>query len=154
MKRAWCLLICFCSISCTGNPHGDHPAHPVTGRILVNGQPANNADITFYHLGDWGKETIIPMARTEEDGTFALATYAVKDGAPVGEYEVTVTWPAYRHARDIGPDKLGGKFAKRGASGLKKTIEADTKEVNFELTADLSKVKVDVPTVSGRRSGR
>lgn len=157
MKRAWCLLICLCSISCSGSRHHDHPAHPVTGRILVNGQPANNADITFYHLGDWGKDTIIPMARTEDDGTFALATYDVKDGAPVGDYEVTITWPAYRHARDIGPDKLAGKYGQRGPSALKVSIAEDTKELPpFELKADLSKVKVDAPAIgkAGRRSGR
>jgi len=156
MKRAWCLLICCCSISCAANRHADHAAHPVSGRILVNGQPADGADITFYHAGDWGKDTIIPIARTGEDGTFALSTYGTKDGAPVGEYEVEITWPAYRHGREIGPDKLGGKF-KRAISGLKSSIQADTTELPpFELKADLSKVKLEVPAIgkAGRRVGR
>jgi hypothetical protein len=155
MRRFWCLPLCLCALSCRGNPYGDHPPHPVSGRILVNGKPANNADITFYHSGDWGEKTIIPVSRTEEDGTFVLSTYSADDGAPNGTYKVEIIWPAYRHGRDIGPDLLAGKYAKRDTSGLTVTIDDSTAQLPpFELKADLSKVKVDPHASQSNRSRR
>jgi hypothetical protein len=145
MRRVWCICICVCAISCGGKQYGDHPPHPVSGRIVVNGQPADKADILFFHAGDWGEKTIIPIARTDDDGTFKLSTYDTEDGAPNGEYEITIVWPAYRHGRDIGPDRLGGKYAKRG-NGLKATIETSTNVLPpFELAGDPAKVKGDTP---------
>jgi hypothetical protein len=144
MRRVWCICICVCAISCGGNPYGDHPPHPVSGRILVNGQPADSADVVLYHLDNWGEKTVIPLARTEEDGTFELSTYGTADGAPVGQYQVEIVWPAFRQGRNIGPDLLGGKYAKRATSGLTVTIDANTKALPpFELTADASKIKAE-----------
>jgi hypothetical protein len=146
MRRVWCLCICVCAISCGRNEYGDHPPHPVTGRVLVNGQPAEGADVILYHAGDWGEKTIIPMARTDENGTFELSTYGMADGAPIGDFQVEIIWAAYRHGRDVGPDKLGGKYAKRATSGLKATIAANTTALpDFELTADPSKLKGSRP---------
>ena len=146
MRRVSCLFVCVCAISCSRNEYGDHPPHPVSGSLLVNGAPAGNADVMLFHLGNWGEKTIIPMARTAEDGTFELATYGELDGAPDGDYQIEVVWPAYRHGRNIGPDKLGGKYAKRLTSGLKVTIDSNTHKMPpLELTVDPAKLKTDSP---------
>jgi hypothetical protein len=33
-----------------------------------------------------------PRAVVEEDGSFAVSTFAAKDGAPAGDYAVSITW--------------------------------------------------------------
>jgi hypothetical protein len=79
------------------------------------------------------------------------------DGAPAGEYRVVVEWPAYRRGRNIGPDRLMGKFAKPETSGLKATIEPGPNGLPpFELKAALSGVQSAEPArvVGGARRDR
>jgi hypothetical protein len=67
------------------------PCHPVSGTVHVDGVPAAFAMVVF-HLKDPAtkKLTRTGDAIVEADGSFVLATYAAGDGAPVGEYVVTV----------------------------------------------------------------
>jgi hypothetical protein len=133
----FCLILFAC-----GNKYGDHPPYPTSGRVLVNGQPANGARVTFHHEGDWGRKSIVPQGVTDEDGRFVLSTYGVGDGAPAGDYRVVVEWPAYRRGRNVGPDQLAGKFAKQESSGLKAQIKEGNNELPpFELKAKLAEAK-------------
>jgi hypothetical protein len=54
---------------------GRIPVHPVRGQILFDGRPT-------------------PNAKVGDDGSYTLTTFAGKDGAPEGEYKVTVQWLA------------------------------------------------------------
>src|SRR4051794_13689578 len=123
MRRLWGFCLCLGLASCSGNQYGDHPPFPVSGQVLLNGQPAKGLRVTFFHSGDWGVRAIVPQAWTEDDGRFELATYGVKDGAPAGDYRVTVEWPAYHRGKNWGPDKLGGKYADADKSGLTAHVE-------------------------------
>jgi hypothetical protein len=146
MRRLWCLSLCACAVSCGSKlDYGSHPPHPVSGQILVNGQPADDANIVLYHVGAWEGRSAVPYAFTDEEGRFKLSTYGTDDGAPNGEYQVEVTWPAYRNGRNIGPDRLDRKYENHKTNGLKVvTIEENTRELPpIELKADLSKVKSD-----------
>jgi hypothetical protein len=151
MKHLWCLCLCLCVASCGSNKYGDHPPFPVSGQLLVNGQPAEGAAVVLRHKEDWGEKTIVPIGWTDEDGRFTLSTYGVKDGAPAGDYKVEIAWPAYRKGRNIGPDKLGGKYTDADKSGLTVVIqERDNVLEPFRLNVEL----VDVPlfdTAKGRR---
>jgi hypothetical protein len=118
MRRVWIFCLCLGLASCSGNPYGDHPPYPVSGQVLVNGQPAKGVRVTFFHSGDWGERAIVPQSWTDDQGRFELATYGVKDGAPAGDYRVTAEWPAYRHGKSWGPDKFGGRYTKPETSGL------------------------------------
>jgi len=142
MRRLWVLCFCLCLVSCESK-YGDHPPQPTSGQILVNGQPVKGAMIIFHHVGDWGERTIVPQAWTDEDGRFVLSTYATNDGAPAGDYQVTVKWPAYRRKK-IGPDKLGDRFAKPESSGLTARIVKGTNELPpFDLKANVFNLKED-----------
>jgi hypothetical protein len=135
-----------CLTSCSGK-YGDHPPQPTYGQVLVNGEPAKAAMVVFYHQDDWGDKSIVPQALTDEEGRFSLSTYGVKDGAPAGEYQVTVEWPTSL-GKNPGPDRLSGKFAKRGTSGLTARIEKGNNVLPpFELKAKL----IEVPKVKGAR---
>lgn len=71
---------------------GTKPTFPVSGRVLYKGQPAKGAVVAFHPLGDnaQAKPRILPNADCSADGKFTLSTYNQHDGAPAGEYAVTV----------------------------------------------------------------
>jgi hypothetical protein len=138
MRRLCVFCLCLCLASCSSK-YGDHPPYPTSGQILVNGQPVpQGVQVTFFHEGDWGEKTIPPpTALTDDEGKFELTTYpdGSKDGAPAGDYKVTVEWPAWRRGKDRGPDKFGGKYAKPETSGLTAHVEKGKNQLPpFELT--------------------
>ncbi len=109
--------------------------YPCKGMVRVNGKPVKDARVAFYYQGDLGGRTIVPMAWTEEDGSFVLSTFRSEDGAPAGDYEVTIIWPQYRNMRSgDGPDRLQGRFADGKKGGLRAQVEAKDNELPpFEL---------------------
>ena len=150
MRRLSGLCCCLCLASCSSKDYGDHPPYPVSGQVLVNGQPANGARVVFHHLDGWGEKSIVPQAVTGEDGRFVLSTYGTGDGAPAGDYRVVVAWPAYRRGRNVGPDRLMGKFAKPETSGMKAHIEPGPNELPpFDLKATVSAVEPTQPPRGG-----
>src|SRR5687767_4512279 len=80
---------------CSGPDSGMKPVYPVQGSLFVKGKPAVGAAVTFHPLPlESGKSTALTSRATvSDDGTFRLATYNLDDGAPEGEYAVTVYWP-------------------------------------------------------------
>jgi hypothetical protein len=148
MKRVpWSLFLCLVLASCSAAPGGDHPAYPTKGKVLVNGKPAAGACVKFFHSGDWDKEkVIVPSGWTNAEGQFVLSTYSQDDGAPEGDYRVTVEWPAYRRGREWGPDKLSGKYDMKSETHLVARIEKDTGELKpFELEGKV--IDVDIKDV-------
>jgi hypothetical protein len=77
------LLLCFCSLSCSG---GD-ALHPVHGKVLHKDQPVKGVLVSFHPKGA-DLTTHRPVGLTREDGSFTLTT-GQKEGAPAGEYVVT-----------------------------------------------------------------
>jgi hypothetical protein len=51
------------------------------------------------------------MAVADADGAFQVSTFGKYDGAPAGEYAVTLVWPEYNDAGEAGADRLKGRFA-------------------------------------------
>jgi 5-hydroxyisourate hydrolase-like protein (transthyretin family) len=142
MRYAGIFCLCLCLASCSNSKYGDHPPYPVSGQVLVNGQPAKGVRLVFYPQGDWGGNVIAPQAWTEEDGSFVLETYSPKDGAPAGDYRVTAEWPAYRRGKDWGPDKFGNKYAKPETSGLTAHVENRSNKLPpFKLTISAAQAK-------------
>jgi hypothetical protein len=64
--------------------------YPVRGKVLFEGQPARGATLVLHPLGNSGANAIMPRAFVDRDGGFEVFTYAAGDGAPAGEYAVTV----------------------------------------------------------------
>ena len=142
MRRLCVFCLCLCLASCS-NKYGDHPPYPTSGQILVDGQPApKGLQVTFFHEGDWGDKPIVPMALTDDEGKFEMTTYGTHDGAPAGDYKVTVEWPAYRRGRNRGPDKFGGTYAKKETSVLTAHVEKGSNKLPpFELTISPEQAK-------------
>lgn len=90
--------------------------YPVKGKVLVNGQPAKACQITFNPTGTGGDPATkaTPQGETDEKGEFQLTSYNANDGAPEGEYVVTINWRdrvGMSQALE-GPDRLGGVYSR------------------------------------------
>jgi hypothetical protein len=97
---------------CGGN--GKPPAIAATGKVMFNKTTPAAGALIVLHPIDPAFEKVIggkPFAKAEEDGTFKLTTYNEGDGAPEGEYGVTVEWRKADKAKpkfSIGGDEGGG----------------------------------------------
>lgn len=94
---------------------------PTTGQVFVDGSPAARAQVTLHAaqpLVDPSNKQLTPSAVVADDGSFSVTTYGLHDGAPAGDYAVTVVWPTFKTElgeETVGPDRLKG----RGGSPLK-----------------------------------
>ncbi|HEY1065317.1 MAG TPA: hypothetical protein VGE52_04380, partial [Pirellulales bacterium] len=65
--------------------------YPVTGKVLFKGKPAPGATVVLTPAKPL-PNVPTPRANVLADGTFKASTYDSDDGAPQGEYKVTVIW--------------------------------------------------------------
>ena len=89
LSAAACLALAALSAGC--GP-GQKPVVPVRGEVLVDGRPAVHALVTFHPVTTDGRTTVQPIGSVDDSGHFTLTSYASGDGAPEGEYRVTVAW--------------------------------------------------------------
>jgi hypothetical protein len=86
----------------------------VSGEVFVHGQPAGNAVVRLYAVNNPILERLCPHAVVERDGSFRLTTFNTEDGAPVGTYAVTITWPLPpKPGKEEGPDRFKGLYNNR-----------------------------------------
>jgi prepilin-type processing-associated H-X9-DG protein len=105
------------------------PAVPVRGSILVDGKPAVGAIACFHPRNDPSPRAQRSYGRVGRNGAYSLTTFAKDDGAPQGEYVVTVYWAdgggephGGEETSSLRPDLLHGRFAARESSPLRATI--------------------------------
>lgn len=108
--------------SCAGNQR--KPVYRVHGKVIVDGKPAAGATVFFYPM-EPAPDAIAPYGVTDADGSFALTTYTTFDGAPAGEYIITIRWPGppKQSDQEQGPDRLQGRFDNPKTSPLRATVE-------------------------------
>jgi hypothetical protein len=102
------------------------PLYPVRGKVIDStGKPAVGALVIFNRVGDARSDTARPLGRVDGEGTFRLTTYTEGDGAPAGEYPVTILWPTPRKTpfEREGPDQLGGAYADPNNPKVRFTVE-------------------------------
>jgi hypothetical protein len=68
------------------------PVFPVEGQVQVNGQPLANAFVVLHPKGASDPRLLAARGQTDQNGKFQVTTYEAGDGAPVGEYAVTVEY--------------------------------------------------------------
>jgi len=117
---------------CGGEPANG--VYPVRGQVLYRGRPVANAQITFHPVSATGKDGVRPVGRVDEQGQFTLTTFKRGDGAPPGEYRVTVIWylatPTRPGSDDTQPvNYLPAKYADAETSQLTATVIAGNNDL-------------------------
>lgn len=120
--------IAVCGLPACQPGTGRKPTFPVTGKVLLNGKPAEHATVVL-HPTSAGPDEPRPHGTVGPDGSFKLTTYEPDDGAPAGDFRVTVElWLAGRP--EEGPtSRLPAKYAKPDTSGLTVTVNAGPTEL-------------------------
>ena len=120
----WILIVC-ASSGCSSDKNAP-VCHPVHGTVTSKGKPLPEARVVLHSLGGSVAGNQKPTAITKSDGTFDLTTYHAGDGAPVGEYAITVDLRALQTGGEepvrSGPNTLPAKYAKSDSSGVKYTV--------------------------------
>jgi hypothetical protein len=140
LKASLALLVI--ASGCSGKGDG-LTKYPVTGKILVNGEPEPGVIIRFNHNNPElkGSNARFPVGVTDLEGVYKVSTNGEGDGAVEGEYTVTFVWPE----QDEPPP---GDFFRGAYSDLKKSTfkvkvkPGDNQVETFNLTADLKSRKV------------
>lgn len=146
-----CSVLAACVVvaatGCGGNPAYDSiPTYPATGKVTVNGVPARGAIVRLYPKTPQpgAKYPLMPSGKTDESGVFHLTTYEDADGAPVGEYVLTVEWPDPEWRPPGGgmppppPDRMQGRFADPEKSEIKVQIVEGENEIPPIVLEDVS----------------
>ena len=107
-------LAVFPFAGCGDSSDGRLAVYPVLGTIQFRGQPISGAFLSLHPKNSAEPGAPSPRAMVAADGSFALSTYDGNDGAPEGEYVLTVQW--YKPVRQGGelvggPNVLPKKYA-------------------------------------------
>ena len=139
-RRPAAALLLASALAATGC--GGSGLSPVKGQVFYKGEPAAGAMLAFHPKGSIGVPNK-PTATAGADGSFTVSTLAANDGAPDGEYGVTVVWlkPPAGAARAIdseraaagATDRLNGKYADPKNPKLTATVKGATTLPRFDL---------------------
>lgn len=100
---------------------------PVRGQVTYKGKPIAEATVVLHRVGGDIEGNQKPIAYTAADGTFSLTTMKKGDGAPPGEYAITVELRA--------PQTIGEEVVRNGpnllpaSSGLKFVVQQGENEI-------------------------
>lgn len=101
---------------------------PVSGELFYQGKPPRGALVQFRPVNATDKPwpSGYPRGEVQADGTFEIGTETSNDGAPAGDYIVTVTWvvppPGSDDPEAATEDLFQGRFRDPAQSTLKATV--------------------------------
>jgi len=118
------LLVTAWMAGCSRESEGP-PTYPVQGVLKIDGQPAVDAQVILHPAGgsDFDERGTRPTGRVGPDGSFKLTTYQPGDGAPAGNYVVTIYWAKDPESLEPSPDRLKGRYLDPAKSTIKIEIE-------------------------------
>src|SRR5262249_33438863 len=102
--------------------------YKVQGKVSYQGKSPVGASVCFHPASADKRMPVPPRGVVADDGTFKISTYAADDGAPSGDYVVTISWrktttlPSGED--EAGPSLLPAKYESPEKSGLKVTVNA------------------------------
>ena len=114
LRTAALLSVALFALAAPSCGKGPKPVYPVRGKVVDGNQrPAVGATVILHPVEEDDPEQPKPVGTVDDNGEFTLMTYKRGDGAPAGEYFVTLIWvPARKSLADPEPtDLLGGRYA-------------------------------------------
>ena len=101
------VVLCI-AIGCSG-PKGPK-CYPVRGQVFYKGKPISEATVVMHRVRGDVEGNQKPIAYTATDGTFQITTMTRGDGAPPGDYVITIELRA--------PQTIGEEVVRNGAHML------------------------------------
>lgn len=101
MRRCSFVLVAALVAGCAGGGNdGPVVVHPVSGKVMYDGKPAEGVEVTLLPTDAPMVPRIPrnPHAVTGPDGRFSISTFAEGDGAAEGGYQVILVWPPAKGA--------------------------------------------------------
>jgi hypothetical protein len=106
---------------CGRSDTGREPTFPTRGAITFEGKPIGGAFLALHPRNPSPAGVPSSTAHVLPDGTFELSTYESGDGAPAGNYIVTVQWHKLmkNHGDFVpGPNLLPRKYSSPDTSNI------------------------------------
>lgn len=141
------LLLAFCWVGCSkdSSKNSNLPdTYPVSGVVVMNGEPVANAIVNFQLKGGTRGAT----GTTDTKGEFVLMTFSPGDGAVPGEYQVSVVKystppadyppPPEEYDPKYVPFKaenlLPKKYSRHDSSGLTSVVNPGKNQIELKLS--------------------
>ena len=127
-----------------GSDDSRTPTYPTSGTIARQGKPAAEVLVRFHPAQPAGEIATI-TTRTDESGHYSLSTYLADDGAPAGDYVVSILWNAPPEADEGGDPESNPKprptrlpatlaaFTDPATSPLRAQIKPATNTFDFDV---------------------
>jgi hypothetical protein len=135
-RPAIALAMILCLSACGGSDR--RQVYPVRGQVLVDGKGAADALVFLHAVDDADPRVVRPFAQADKEGKFAISTYVSGDGAPPGDYLVTIEWRELSglFKQDVGgPDRLKGAYADAKKAPFQITVTARDNDLPpFEIS--------------------
>lgn len=109
--------------SSSGNGTVNARVYPISGSVLVNGQPAAGAHIVLHPQGHQLPAGVVATATVGPDGAFQIGTFRQGDGAPAGEYVATISWNKLVNGQ-AGANVIPAQFATAKLSPVKVAVSS------------------------------
>jgi hypothetical protein len=123
--RLWAALpIMTVLMAALGCKEGRLPTYPVKGKVVYQGKPLANATVTLNPEDPAKVKDRHPTGITGEDGTFRISTYLYADGAPAGNYKVTVFLERMMGRDGTGQNILPAKYGSAASTPFSAVVEA------------------------------
>ncbi len=105
------------------------PVHPVVGHVAIGKTVPAGAQLVFHPVAGELPDHAVPRATVQDDGSFVVSTFRSDDGAPEGEYVVTIQW--FRLSKDgaPGPNVLPRRYAAPASSPLQVAISPGSNQL-------------------------
>lgn len=125
---------------CQGNDPS-LPVVPYEGEVKINGKPIPGAMVVFHPKNNSDQVISPPTGTTDEAGKFRLTSKKDFDGAPEGDYSVTITWikpvalgAKVREGDESARNFLPAYLANPQTSGLVASVQKDrSQSKSFDL---------------------
>lgn len=137
MKRVFAFsLALFVALISSSCGESRYVTFPVQGQVELDGKLTPGAMVALHPVD--ATVTVHPVGTVGADGNFKISTYGSNDGAPAGDYTVTVTW--YQLVgegtnKTPGPNVVPNIYRSPKTSPLKVAVR--------EAPTDLGKLAID-----------
>jgi hypothetical protein len=134
----------------------DQPAvYPTAGKIIVNGVAPVGALLTLHPTSGPATElsNTRPYATVSDNGQFVLSTFGTEDGAPVGDYNITLYWPPDPDSDGPQSDRLLGRLSDAENSELQVTVREGANDLGLLELENVPVAPAEGRSTPGDRRG-